>query len=232
MSGFVTLHRDIFKHDIIGPAASNDRFIVFTFLLFHARWRDGQIAINTDVVDVKRGQVFTAVRYIQKGTGIPVQRVRNSLKILEKANIIQQKSTHRGTMVTICNYSKYQDQQQPDNKQTTNRQQTNNKQTTQIRTKETKETRETREAQAHKYMFEGEVIRLTGKDYNAWENVFNSIPDLVGELQTLDDWIRTEPEAKQKKWFSLISGALRNKNNAYKLNPPPKPTSTRKGYPI
>ncbi|HDU8566898.1 TPA: hypothetical protein RG683_000447 [Morganella morganii] len=61
------------------------------------------------------------------------------------------------------------------------------------------------------YAFEGEVIRLSHKDYSAWESLYPNI-DLRRELQRLDLEFRSE---KPKKWFISASQKLnyQNKNS-------------------
>ncbi len=63
------------------------------------------------------------------------------------------------------------------------------------------------------YIFEGEVIKLTPKDFYKWQDMYKSL-DLVHELQQLD----MELEAKQreggsvKKWFSECVARLNGRN--------------------
>jgi DNA-binding transcriptional MerR regulator len=80
--------------------------------------------------DVKRGQFISSLGNISNATGISVQSIRTILKKLEKTNEIEVKSTNQFTIVTICKYECYQDENETTNKPLTNNQQTTNKRST------------------------------------------------------------------------------------------------------
>lgn len=69
-----------------------------------------------------------------------------------------------------------------------------------------------------KYAFDGEVIRLSAKDFDKWRSVYSAIPDMTAELTAMDDWIRGEPEESRKRWFHVVSGALKKKHTAIAAN--------------
>jgi DNA-binding transcriptional MerR regulator len=80
--------------------------------------------------DVKRGQFISSLGNISNATGISIQSIRTILKKLEKTNEIEVKSTSQFTIVTICKYECYQDENETTNKPLTNNQQATNKQST------------------------------------------------------------------------------------------------------
>lgn len=61
--------------------------------------------------------------------------------------------------------------------------------------------------------FCGEVIRLSGSDFRAWETNFSALPDLRAELQARDDYLKHQPSHDQKRWFMSTSAYLKNKNS-------------------
>lgn len=61
------------------------------------------------------------------------------------------------------------------------------------------------------YEFDGAVVKLLAKDYFAWVKQFNFVIDLKGELNGIDIWLQTHPEA-QEKWFLRVSQMLNKKN--------------------
>jgi hypothetical protein len=65
-----------------------------------------------------------------------------------------------------------------------------------------------------KYAFEGQTIRLTHKHFDKWREVYVGVPDLRAELTSLDDWITGEPAKSRKRWFHVVSGALKKRHNA------------------
>ena len=76
---------------------------------------------------------------------------------------------------------------------------------------------EAKEATVHqmasRYAFEGNVVRLSHKDFDSWKAIFQNI-DLVAELTRLDlEFTHDKP----KSWFNTASAKLNYQNkNAYK----------------
>lgn len=100
---------------------------VFIFLLTKANYKDNLWQGKL----IRRGQLVTTVDDIRIHTKLTPQKIRTCLKRLQSTNEISQKSTNRFTLITICNYDRYQveetTEQQTTNKQITNNQQTTNK---------------------------------------------------------------------------------------------------------
>ena len=61
------------------------------------------------------------------------------------------------------------------------------------------------------YAFAGKVIRLNESDFETWRKSYSAI-DLMAELQSRDDWLATQPAARQKTWFPSTSSWLARKN--------------------
>lgn len=64
---------------------------------------------------VERGQLVTSRARLSTETGISIQSVRTCLNRLKSTSEITIKSTSRFTIITICNYSKYQSQNKETN---------------------------------------------------------------------------------------------------------------------
>ena len=82
-------------------------------------------------IEIKRGQLVTSVQHLTEALHLTTQQVRTALKRLQDGGEITTKTTNHFTLITICNFTIYQDydptQQQTNNKPITNKQQTNNK---------------------------------------------------------------------------------------------------------
>ena len=95
-----------------------------------AAWRETIIRFNGEMLTLQRGQLATSRRYISEGFGIGEQVTRTFLENLEKAGMVNQQPTHKGTVLTICNYDEYQPLQPsanpPDNQDLTHGQPTAN----------------------------------------------------------------------------------------------------------
>lgn len=73
---------------------------------------------------IERGQLTTSLESLRLQTGISTQSLRSCIKRLKSTSEITSKSTSKYRLITICNYSNYQDKEIDANNQTNN--QTNN----------------------------------------------------------------------------------------------------------
>lgn len=101
-------------------------FYVFFKLLFKASYKDKR----WEGVDIKRGQLVTGRAALSKELNLSEQVVRTCLDKLTKSGYINQQSTNRYTIITICNYDSWQTLPKTNNQQltseTTNNQPTDN----------------------------------------------------------------------------------------------------------
>jgi hypothetical protein len=125
--GFIKIWRKITEWEWYSDAFT---FRLFTHLLIKANYKDGRYMGH----DILRGQLVSGITSLAENTGLTSQNVRTALDHLKNSNEITIKSTNRFSIITLCNYDKYQNQEietntQP-NKQLTNDQQATNKQLT------------------------------------------------------------------------------------------------------
>lgn len=114
MSGWVCSYRQIWA----SPLFKGDgmRVAVWHWLLHHAAWEDMKFRVGGDIIELARGQVCASLRQIEEATGMGRKALSGFLSALEREGAIVKK-THRDarqgrTIITICNYSRYQDQEQ------------------------------------------------------------------------------------------------------------------------
>ncbi len=132
-NGFIKLNRKMLEWEWYDD---NNVKVLFLHLLFIANWKDKKWHGKT----IKRGQVITSLTHLSEQTHLSIQQTRTALDKLISTNDITKSTTSTYTIITICNYNKYQDNNTVDNTQITNEQQTNNKRVT--TTKEYKERKE------------------------------------------------------------------------------------------
>jgi len=123
MSGWIKIHRKFLDWEWFNKS---EAVHLFLYMLIKANHKDAKWQGN----DVKRGQFISSLGNISNATGISIQQIRTILKKLEKTNEIEVKSTSQFTIVTICKYECYQDENEITNKPITNNQQTTNKRST------------------------------------------------------------------------------------------------------
>lgn len=111
--GFISLHRRILTSAVwMLPDA---QFKVFIALLLSANWRDSEVLIFGMPRVVRRGQVLLAQRKMATLCGVGRGAVSRCIDALARLDMIRteaaipdHKSSHNPTIVTICNYDKYQ----------------------------------------------------------------------------------------------------------------------------
>lgn len=149
--GFIKLDRAIFEHWIFQDA---EKFKAFVDLIQLMRFRDGELIIGNEVVEVPRGSYYTSILKLANRWGWSRDKTRAFLSLLEKQDMIKINTTTKGTMLTLENYRLYQDEpptlpttnpQQTDNEKTSNRHQTDNESYTKEECKEREERKECKE---------------------------------------------------------------------------------------
>lgn len=127
---WIKLHRQFLEWEWFD---SSDMVKVFLYLLLSANFEDRK----WHGAVVRRGQLLTSWENLSEATGISVQSLRTCMKKLESTGEISRKSTNRNTIITVCNYDRYQVAEEGD-QQATNKQLTSDQQATNnnIRNKE------------------------------------------------------------------------------------------------
>lgn len=125
-TGWIKLHRDFLDWEWYDDG---NMVRLFIHLLLRANYEDKKWR----GIIIKRGQLVTSIANLAAETGLSVKNVRTCLEKLQTTEEIGKQSASKFTIITICNYGKYQDQQeaegQTNGKQTANEGQANGKQT-------------------------------------------------------------------------------------------------------
>ena len=137
MEGWISLHRRFLEWEWF----SDDKMVkLFIYLLLKANRKDS----TWRGVNIKRGQLVNGINTLSIKTNISKQSLRTLLTRLKKTGEINTQSNTRYTIITICNYDSYQDNNKPintpPNKRSTNDQQTINTPSTTNNTSNTSNT--------------------------------------------------------------------------------------------
>ena len=108
MAGWILLHRSILKHWVWLSPLHTHRWI---YILLNASYEERQVEFSSKVVTIKRGQLLTTYRQLQADWKTSSDVVHNFLKALERNNMIAVDATKDWTMITVCNYDKFQSEQ-------------------------------------------------------------------------------------------------------------------------
>jgi hypothetical protein len=114
MAGFTKSYRDKWIHPIFRDLLEAS---VWAWMCDTAVWEDTRINYCGQVISLSRGQLITSRSFISNGFRVGEQSIRTLLARLENDGMINQRPTSHGTIITFCNYSKYQDYQPAPNQQ-------------------------------------------------------------------------------------------------------------------
>jgi hypothetical protein len=143
MSGYIKCYRDVFDHDLF-PAEEFSRREAWIWLTANAAWKSRRFRHRNKMISISRGQLPGARKHLAEVWGWGEQRVRTFLDELCVEGMVSLSTNQQITIITICNYEKFQGQEDGSNQQLTSIQPAAN------HTKERKEIKEdtilTREA--------------------------------------------------------------------------------------
>jgi hypothetical protein len=105
--GWIKLHRELSDHWLWKkkPFSPGQAWID---ILIEANHEDNKTMIKGQLIECKRGQSLFSVMTWQKRWGWSRQKVRTFLKLLQSDSMIEQNTTSKTTILTICNYDIYQ----------------------------------------------------------------------------------------------------------------------------
>ena len=106
--GWVSIHRKIQDHWLWEDKPFS-KGVAWVDLLMLANHTEGKVVLGNSIIEVKAGTVVTSKKKLAERWGWSNTKVNNFLELLEKDDMVTTKSTTKHTIVTIENYSDYQD---------------------------------------------------------------------------------------------------------------------------
>lgn len=205
--GFIKLYRGWRDNPVLNTA---DRAVAWLWLIENACWKPSKFNIKGKSVELQRGQLCASRDHLATVWKWSDSAVERFLTRLKTEQMIERETGHGKTIITICNYAKYQD----DNRQAGQEsgQESEHKSDRNRTAKE--EGKEIKEEKNTHYAFFGRVVRLTERDLHAWRNRYHALADIEAELGALDDWISGQDEKTRKGWFHVASASLNKKHQA------------------
>lgn len=104
--GWVKLHRGVTEHWI---GKNGYTLAIFSTLVLWANYKQSKIVFGGKLVTLERGQLLTTYRQIAEQLDFGKKLVERHLNLLQSDGSIVLSSSHRGTIITICNYEKFQE---------------------------------------------------------------------------------------------------------------------------
>jgi len=105
--GYVKLHRSLWDSADF-PDDPFSKREAFLWLVAEAAWKPREARIGNHVVNLDRGDCAFSFRFLASAWNWSLQNVRTFIKNAEARKIITLKSNTHGTVITICNYDKFQ----------------------------------------------------------------------------------------------------------------------------
>jgi hypothetical protein len=107
VTGFYKMHRGWMNHPVFGREPFT-RAQAWMWLIEHAAWKDTTQPVGRHHVRVQRGQIVVAVRYLAEAWMWSKSSVDRFLTRLETGTMIGTQPGTQYSIITICNYEKYQ----------------------------------------------------------------------------------------------------------------------------
>lgn len=104
--GWIKAFRNILDHWVWQDPMS---FRCWMYILLKANHSEKKIIFDGSLMTIERGQLLTSIRKLSDEVGCSKNKINKIIGTLIEDNMITVKRTHRGTLLTIINYGKYQD---------------------------------------------------------------------------------------------------------------------------
>ena len=144
MSGWIKLHRKINDNPVLKKSNVYSNFEAFIWLLLRANYDDAKVVIGSTIYKLKKGEMITSLKKLQKQFGWGNSRLNTFLKLLKDDGMIEYKSNTQLTLITISNFKDLQgiqtaNKSQPTHKRITTKSQPNTNKKKERRIKKNKE---------------------------------------------------------------------------------------------
>lgn len=107
MSGFAVLYREATDHPLF--VGDSSRFGAWAWLVLKACWKPTKFNASGSTITIERGQLCVSRSQLATAWGWSPSAVERFLARLETEQMIGRATGQGRTVITICNYEKYQD---------------------------------------------------------------------------------------------------------------------------
>lgn len=107
--GWVKVYKQMLDSDFWNSAEPFTPRSAFIHVLLSANWKDGRIYHDGKTITIKRGQWLTSIRKLSETFHWGTRRVYRWLDMMEKFGMVTRENLKFATLLTVVNYSKYQD---------------------------------------------------------------------------------------------------------------------------
>lgn len=109
MSGGVFgVDRGIWNHPALQEKRAFSKTEAWLWLLSEASWKDRRVRVAGTMLDIKRGQYACSIRFLAEAWGWHRSKVERFVNVLKTETMIETATGGNLSVITICNYDKYQ----------------------------------------------------------------------------------------------------------------------------
>lgn len=196
MSGWIKLHRGIFDHWI---SSDPEYLCVWLRMLTEANFEDKKHLFNGSLIEIKRGQIIFGLEAWSAKTGVTIAKLRRMLDMLEKDKMINRQKTNKYSLISILNYTKYQD----DDRQSASKTQADSKQN--ATPKELKNTR----SKEDKDLVDSDESSVEQKDFvsEQFDRFWKHYPlkkSKTASIKSFKALVKGKKESQVRFWVDLI----------------------------
>lgn len=106
--GFILLHRKFWDNPVFDDGERFTRGYAWIWLLTHVYYKETSVMIKGTLYKLQRGQMMASIRYLSKTWRWNARTVMRYLDMLVNEKMITLTVTSCATLITVCNYHKYQ----------------------------------------------------------------------------------------------------------------------------
>ncbi len=145
LSNYIPISRDLFNHQLWLEDRVYSKFEAWLDLIQMARFEDTKKYIGNNVIEIKRGQIHATYRFLANRCGWSTKKVGGYFELLITEKMVKKETEEKTgqTLITICNYDKYNAKinSEETDEETARKQQGNEKETRRKREGNEKETK-------------------------------------------------------------------------------------------
>lgn len=106
--GYLKLDRNV-RDNRLWPLGEFSQFEAWVDLLLRAAWRNHKVDFGGEWRELKPGELVTSYRVLGNAWGWSPNRARRLIvRLIENGTLTARTTAHRNTLISICNWSKYQ----------------------------------------------------------------------------------------------------------------------------
>ena len=117
MDGWIKIHRQIMENPLL---MKGDYLSTWVYILMSVNHAETNELLAGKVVKIKPGQGIFSTPKMSSVLDIHVSKLRRILKTFENEQQIEQRTTNQGTVITVLNWDKYQQREQPNEQRVNN----------------------------------------------------------------------------------------------------------------